>query len=56
MRAQASNSFREITPHPALRATFPRLGEGFPHGKSLRFNRKLCRYAKDSPFGRGGTA
>ena len=38
----------------SLRATFPRLGEGFPHRKSLRFNRKLCRYAKGSPFGRAG--
>jgi hypothetical protein len=43
-----------LHPHPALRATFPRLGEGFPHRKSLRFNRKLCRYAKGSPFGRAG--
>ena len=29
MRAQASSCCREITPHPALRATFPPRGEGF---------------------------
>ena len=31
MRAQA-NSLQEITPHPALRATFPPRGEGFSGG------------------------
>jgi len=43
MRAQTSSSLRKITPHPALRATFPPRGEGFSGGgKVSTKNKSIC--------------
>ena len=53
MRAQASSSLRQITPHPALRATFPPRGEGFSGSGKLCGLAGNCAAMPKAPSQRG---
>ena len=53
MRAQASSSSRQITPHPALRATFPPRGEGFSGSGKLCGLAGNCAAMPKAPSQRG---
>ena len=49
MRAQASSSLREITPHPSPAVTpSPQGVKALARPEALHFSRKLCRHAKGS--------